>query len=155
MSTLSRLSEDGLLENPSRQLLLDLVTNQPGLSFTELRRATNLASGACQYHLYVLIRSKRIMAIRSGRHVRHYQSASTSWPAAREAACLALPLRRAIWTATRRDPAASAASLSTQFGVSRQTISYHLRLLRGAVRASAASTWPYMGDRKPYGPATS
>lgn len=56
----SSFSRDGVLENMNRKLILKVIKQRGGITFTELKRELNLQNGVLAYHLSLLERNHYI-----------------------------------------------------------------------------------------------
>lgn len=66
----ARTDEEAL--HPRRALLRQRIRESPGMCFSEIKDATEIANGALLHHLRTLERSGEIKAIRDGMRVRYY-----------------------------------------------------------------------------------
>jgi predicted transcriptional regulator len=59
-----------------RKQIYDLIQESPGLHFREIKRRTNLAIGALQYHLNVLEKNNFIRSEKQGKFTRYFKFSS-------------------------------------------------------------------------------
>ena len=64
------------IAEPFREMLLRLISENPGLHFRELQRRTDSAVGKLDYHLYQLERGGRIISRKDAGNVRYFSSES-------------------------------------------------------------------------------
>ncbi len=72
MPMYSRLSRSDLLENDTRSHLLDLISEEPGLSLQQLADRTDAGWGTTVYHLQRLEQAGFIKSRKQGHHRRFY-----------------------------------------------------------------------------------
>lgn len=72
MPLYSRLTQDDLLENDTRSHLLDLISEEPGLSMQQLADQTDAGWGTTVYHLQRLEQAGFIKSRKQGHHRRFY-----------------------------------------------------------------------------------
>lgn len=72
LSLFTRFERDEVLEHRRRNRLFECVQARPGVSFGELRAATDFSPGVLQHHLRLLEQHGLVRRQRSGRHTRFY-----------------------------------------------------------------------------------
>ena len=68
---LSRLGPEDMVEG-RRRALYSQIFDAPGISYTELRDATNIRCGVLQYHLETLERAGFVESVKAGRYRRYF-----------------------------------------------------------------------------------
>jgi len=68
----TRLRRDEVRNQFTRGRLLQFVEENPGASYTRIRRKLSLSNGACAYHLLVLERNGELRRVVQGASVRFY-----------------------------------------------------------------------------------
>lgn len=120
----TRLRPSGVLDQPTRERILALVRERPGVTFGDLRRATGMGAGTLTYHARVLERAGVLHSVPDGQVRRFF-----TLDAGRVAPTPPLD-ERAVQALRERGPM-SAGELARALGVSRQALHYHLkRMLR-------------------------
>lgn len=61
---------ENLAASPMRAAVLQLVTNEPGIMFSELRGRLNCSPGTLQHHVNLLERERFLVSVQSGRRRR-------------------------------------------------------------------------------------
>lgn len=68
----SRLEMDSALEHPKRRALFDYIDENPGTTFRELIRSTDMAAGTARHHLVILIRCEVLVELSVGQTLRYF-----------------------------------------------------------------------------------
>lgn len=68
----SSFSRDGIMENMNRKIILKLIQNRSGITFTEMKRELNLQNGVLAYHLSLLEKNHYIRSFSDGKYKRFY-----------------------------------------------------------------------------------
>lgn len=141
----TRIRGDEALRNEHRQAILDLVRDEPGQSFTDIRRRLGLGNGAAVHHLRVLEREGFIQASRDGLRVR-YVPAGMPLPSTP----YLTDVQRVVWSAIAEQPGRSQMELAQALGLPRATVRYNANVLHrhGLVRVERE------GNHKRHYPAT-
>lgn len=127
----SRFDRSETLGHPTRQRILAIAKERPGLTVSELAAALNSYVGAVAYHLRVLERNKYVRTRRERAGRRIFPSGEAIPPPSTLTGA-----QRKIIEALQETPR-TALELAALLGVSRQGAHYHLRQLEreGHVRA--------------------
>jgi len=124
-----RLSMDEVLENENRNLIIELILENPGIHFNELLRKTNLSPGNLVWHLdiletYKIVTKKRVMNYVS--YFPYYQKNPIS--------NLELKLQKSdltlkILKLVKKNPGTWNSLITEKLKINRKTIAYHLTKL--------------------------
>lgn len=124
-----------LLDNPKAKTILDLVLQNPGISFSGLEKAAGLGHGTVQYHLKRLLNAGLIVAYSYGKRVRYYENHGRHAHDWREHAALQKPELRHLHQWLTGHPRATQAFIlrhAAEWGWKRSATQKYLRLLHGA-----------------------
>lgn len=122
----TRLPPEAVLRQEARRRILLAVEREPGVTFTDLRRALGLSAGGLTHHAGVLERHRLVVSRHEGRARVFYPRARVP-PAAGQR--LGATAQRVLQAARRRHGAALA-DLPALAGVGKSTVSYHVARLR-------------------------
>ena len=61
-----------MAESPSRDRLLKIISENPGIHFREIQRLSGMAVGQTEYHLYQLERSEKVVIREDGKNRRYF-----------------------------------------------------------------------------------
>ncbi len=120
----TRLRRAGLLDHEKRKEIHDRIVAEPGLSFSDLKRRTDLANGALTHHVHTLERAGIIRRERDGFRVRYFVTGTASIVTP-----YATPVEARLLEAVRADPGVSQLVLAERIGVGRDSVAYHARKL--------------------------
>lgn len=146
----SRLARGDALDHATRDRLVALVAERPGITYTGLLRATGWNRGVLLHHAHVLERHRLLQSRREGAHRRFYP-AGERMPAPPDAPATSAEERLLVLLAgeplTQRE-------IAERLGVSQQGASYHLvRLARKGLvherRDGRKRRWERRGGRAP------
>lgn len=119
------INEKNILDNHTRGTLYNLITTNPGTTFSELMGWLGVPHSTLQHHLQMLEEFELIDTRWDSKHV-YYYIAGTKIPS--------MPFKlsksqSAILAAAEENPGASQDELAIETGLVVSTISYHLRKL--------------------------
>lgn len=117
----SRIHRDDALDHARRALILEVVTNQPGVGFVDLRRATGFGSGTLAHHLAVLRQHKLIDTRKRGRRSVYFRQGTTLHDPVQPVDEVLRYLQQA--------PASNATAIAKALQRPRTTIAYQLQQL--------------------------
>ncbi len=124
----TRLKKEEVLDHFVRGQVFGVIKTQPGTNFTEIRDDLGLSNGTLAYHLRTLEMAGFIRSERDGVYKRFF---SANAPPDREGQGIRLSsLQRALLEFLRQNPELPQRDLARQAGVTQQTVSYNLRILR-------------------------
>jgi DNA-binding MarR family transcriptional regulator len=121
------ISRDKLMENDNRKQIVELITSNEGITFTDLMDELGLKNGALAYHLYTLERRRYIKSVKDGKYRRFY-------PRGAKVTGLS-SLEEKIITVIRTNPSISQREIATIIESTPQTVNYNIKKLikRGVV----------------------
>lgn len=128
----ARIHKDEVLEHPVRDDILTTVSDQPGISASELGRRTRCGWGTLVYHLSVLEREKMVWSTREGRHRRYFAQGRVNYSDRDALGLLRNASSRRLADAVRQTPGVIQKDLSHRLGLSPSTIAWHIDRLERA-----------------------
>ncbi len=147
----TRLRRDELLDNATRQQVIEFLIRNPGVTYSQLRDELGLQNGTAMYHLRVLEREELIRARRRGGRVLLYIRGSV---ADREAPPSATA-EEMVEAALEQQPGATQALIAEVSGLSQSRVSRALTELLedGTVVAyrDGRATQYWLSTEDPYG----
>ena len=138
----TRLRKKDILDDFNRGRIMGYVETNPGVHFTDIMRTLDIGSGTLAYHLDVLEKERFIVSRREGVYKLFYPRLWQSKEAPR-----ALPffstgssrknfrpsaLEKKVIDIIEMFPGITQVDIAEQLGISRQSMSYHIRKLRRA-----------------------
>jgi outer membrane protein assembly factor BamB/DNA-binding transcriptional ArsR family regulator len=121
----SRITGDQVLQNKRREQLIQLIEGRPGITFKRLSEASKVRGGSLAHHLATLEREGLVRRQRVGLRMAFY-------PAGAAAAVRQLPSLQAALLRLVGKQTMTQAEAARRLGVSRQSLHYHVSLLRDA-----------------------
>ncbi len=116
----TRLTKETALEHKRRATLFDMVRETPGITFSGLRKRSELGSGTLLHHLRVLEKQGLVRCVRDGLRSRFYVHG-----AAIDGGPYLNQVQRSLVKAIRRYPGSTQKQLSSILGLPRQSLHYH------------------------------
>lgn len=134
------------LTDESKSILLKHINNSPGITYSELQRATGFANGVTAYHLMILEKSRRIKVNRyRTRKSTRYYPLNTTAKESRIIEYLRRPTTRKILLFLLDHDRCTYNDIMQHTKKVRSTISWHLSWLRKAgiitVRSGVIQTY--------------
>ena len=132
-----------LLDNPKAKTILDLVLQNPGISFSSLEKAAGIGHGTMQYHVKRLLNAGLIVAYSYGKRVRYYENHGRHAHDWREHAALQKPELRRLHQWLTSHPRVTQAFIlqhTAEWGWKRSATQKYLGLLHGAQLVSVERT---------------
>lgn len=123
---------EGALDLNSRRRIFDLIQSRPGTYLREMERELGMQVGMLSYHLRVLTEAGMVRAEQEGNHLRYFPSEGFILADRRVLAYLRNRSTRAILLHTLDRGSVSFSDLVTLAGVSKSTLSYHLKRMSAA-----------------------
>ncbi|MDE1882270.1 MAG: winged helix-turn-helix transcriptional regulator, partial [Euryarchaeota archaeon] len=117
---------DELLQQGTRRRIFEAVRANPGISARELQRALHLGWGQTAYHLDQLTRGGALRRERAGGRDRYFPQEMT-WEDRKILLFLRSPAERVLLVEMLASPGLTFAELPSRVGLSRSTVSFHLR----------------------------
>ena len=120
------------LAHPHREMLFNIIKENPGLHFRELQRLSGLATGVLQYHLSYLERKKLIKSVRDGKFLRYFTVFESRFkePVDREMLSLMRrPILSKIINYLREHNKATNKELAEFLGLKPPSICFHMKIL--------------------------
>ena len=115
-------------DHPTRKQILELLTDRPGRSISELCRAIGAGWGTVQHHLYLLAKTGMIRSVMQGRNHRFFNGKD----AAKHLSDVALLMRgrvRQVANAVVEEPGVGQRKLTESIGMSRKVFRQYANLL--------------------------
>ncbi len=131
LALFSRLQKPSLLEHPTRQLIIDAITAQPGIHLNELRRLTGLANGTLRHHVDHLLRND-LLTKRTTEGYTCLFLKSVDRHQLDTAPVLRSKGAQAVLESIRDDPGITGKVVAERLGLSPATVAYHVKRLEGA-----------------------
>ncbi len=122
---------------PTRQAVLDRITQNPGIHKSALQRELGLGWGTISYHLDVLRRQGHVKTMPQGRQLRVFPMAVPD-EHMRWLSALREEVPQGILSSLAEKPGACIEEITADLGLSRRAVRRHLNLLaaQGLVNAS-------------------
>ncbi len=149
----SRFEKDDVLVHNTREQLYQFIRNNPGPSFSDLRRALELSNGTLVHHLRILEMQEFIKPVRDGFRTRFYIRGPRIVPTT-----YLTRTQMAILESIQTHPGLTQKELAQLLGLPRESVFYHARKLEtaGKLRAAKEGKWvryfPQGGDAGPMPP---
>jgi predicted transcriptional regulator len=145
----SRLKKDDVLNNETRQRIMNYIDSNPGVHFKFIQKSFNLASGSAAYHLSVLEREEYIVSRREGFYKRFFskdgatgrispeqynasQITTDSNTTNQDGDNSANNIHDKILTAIRTYPGLTQTELAEQVGLTVTGVNYHVNIMSSA-----------------------
>lgn len=134
----SRFEKDEVLEHNTREQLYQYIRNNPGPSFSDLRRALDISNGTLVHHLRILEMQEFVKGVRDGFRTRFYLRG----PRITMTAYLTRT-QQAILEAIQNHPGLTQKELAGLLGLPRESVFYHTRKLEGVgkLRVAKEGKW--------------
>lgn len=124
----TRLRPEKVLAHPTRARLWELISENPGISYQELRVAAGIGKGNLEHHLAILQRHEKVNRLRSSGRTCYFP-ATQAGAFAHLAALRSKPARR---IALAFQAPASTAQVCRALGLSASAVHFHRRRLLSA-----------------------
>lgn len=121
---------DPLLEHPTRQRLIDLISRSWGICEQELGRATQLGRNNIKYHLYKLNRFGLVQVLRHGRKNHYFPQDMPAKDVQRAIAIVQSDTLRDVAAILKARPDLSWRAMSAQLGITPRGFRYHVERLQ-------------------------
>jgi DNA-binding MarR family transcriptional regulator len=134
----SRFDKDEVLEHNTREQLYQYIRNNPGPSFSDLRRALDLSNGTLVHHLRILEAQEFVKPVRDGFRTRFY----IRGPRVVVTTYLTRT-QQTILEAIQTHPGLTQKELAGLLGLPRESVFYHARKLEtvGKLRIAKEGKW--------------
>jgi Uncharacterized protein conserved in archaea len=116
-----------LLNNKKRRAILDFVTSHPGCTITEISLDTCINRGTVRYHLFLLIRERKIVRKNDGNKMYHFKNGGASPERKQVYGYIRNPRKREILMGILNQPGISNATLAEQLHLDKSSVHRHLR----------------------------
>lgn len=129
----TRLGKSEMLQHAGREDLLQRITREPGICYTDLKRATEMNTGAIVHHLRAMERTSLITSRKEGAFRRFYAMGAV--PAAASGMVRAVPKltpMQARVVALLEEAPLTQAEMAERLGLSQQGMSHHVKALERA-----------------------
>jgi len=124
-----RLTLEEVLENKNRNIIIDLILNEPGIHFNELLRKTGLAAGNLVWHLDILQTYKVIGKKRVGNFIAYFPYYQKNPLSNVDLKLQKSKLTLEILEMIEKEPGIWNNLITKKFKVDHKTIHYHLNKL--------------------------
>jgi len=134
----SRFDKDEVLEHNTREQLYQFIRNNPGPSFSDLRRALDISNGTLVHHLRILEMQEFVKPVRDGFRTRFY----IRGPRVVVTTYLTRT-QQTILEAIQTHPGLTQKELAGLLGLPRESVFYHTRKLEGVgkLRVAREGKW--------------
>lgn len=142
----TRIEKDEVLEHQKREELYRFIRENPGQSFSDLRRELELTNGTLVHHLRILETQEFVKPVRDGFRTRFYIRGPKIVPSS-----YLTRVQQQILDAISGNPGVTQKQLSQILGLPRESVSYHTKQLatKGRLHVRQEGKW-----RHYYPPAT-
>ena len=123
---------DDALDLESRRTIYEMIRSRPGTFLREMERELGMQVGMLAYHLRVLTEAGMIRAEQEGNHLRYFPSDGFIMNDRKAISYLRNRTSRAILIHVLDRGSIGFSELLGPVGVSKSTLSYHLKRLAGA-----------------------
>jgi predicted transcriptional regulator len=125
----TRIKKEYLLDNFTRGEIFGYIKANPGVHFSEIKRALELKNGSLAYHIRALEKRDFIVSKRDRGYKRFYPK--TMKLPARNIREL-IPMQRNIMEIVKESPGISQTNIAEQLDISFQLVHYHVKILLDA-----------------------
>lgn len=125
----SRIRSSKVLDQPVRAQIMHIIQEQPGVDVDTLRRRSDVAWSTARHHLLHLERHDLVRSVRSGAHLIYFAADSPNVQSRQELSILQGRSRRRVAKAVLEHPGITNASIADRLGLSRPSVTHHLRPL--------------------------
>lgn len=127
----ARVPKEQTLEHKGRELLYDLIRNEPGVSTNKLAKDVPFGWSTLTYHLRVLERNEAIVSVRDGRYKRFFDRQSGRFANGRKyvLAVLKNDATYGIAQFIREKPGSSQKEVAGSFNLSPSSVHWHVERL--------------------------
>ncbi|MEE9223890.1 MAG: ArsR family transcriptional regulator [Thermoplasmata archaeon] len=120
------------LELDNRRKIFRFVSENPGAYFREIQSNLELATGVMEYHLAYLVKKRLLSTEKDGKKVRYFVSQEIPHTDKRTLGLMRQKTPRRITVHALLNPNCSFQDLLSEFGISKSTLSFHLKKLERA-----------------------
>lgn len=134
----SRLEKDEVLAHEKREQVYQYIKDNPGPSFSDLRRDLELSNGTLVHHLRILESQEFVRAYRDGFRTRFYLRGPKIVPTA-----YLTRTQQQLLDTIASNPGVTQKELSQLLGLPRESISYHAKRLaaQGQLQVRQEGKW--------------
>ncbi|MBI2077582.1 MAG: winged helix-turn-helix transcriptional regulator [Euryarchaeota archaeon] len=127
----ARVPKEQTLDHKGRELLYDLVKNEPGISTNQLAKEVPFGWSTLTYHLRVLERNEAIVSVRDGRYKRFFDRASGRFSNGRKYILAVLKNDATLGIARfiKEKPGSSQKEVAGTFQLSPSSVHWHVERL--------------------------
>ncbi len=122
---LGRIEE--LLNNKNRRAIIDYIGKHPGCTVTDISFNTRINRGTVKYHLFLLLRERKIVRKNDGNKIYHFKNSGTSPERKQVYGYIRNSRKRQILVAIRDEPGISNATLAERLHLDKSSVHRHLR----------------------------
>jgi len=115
----SKLNASDIFENNYREDILNLITEDPGITLSSITRQLNLKPGTATHHIRILEREEYIKSKKTGKFRRYYRVGikATGFN----------EIQDNILLNVEQNPGISQSEIARELNLSRQLINYHMK----------------------------
>ena len=124
-----RLSLEDVLENENRNIIIDLILNEPGIHFNELLRKIDIAAGNLVWHLDILETYKVIGKRRLGNYIAYFPYYQKNPISNLDLQLSKSKLTLEVLQMIEKEPGLWNSIITKRFKVDHKTIQYHVKKL--------------------------
>lgn len=134
----SRFEKDQVLEHGTREQLYHFIKENPGPSFSDLRRELDVSNGTLVHHLRILEHQEFVKPVRDGFRTRFYVRGPRVIPQT-----YLTRTQQTVLEAIQSNPGLTQKQLSQVLGLPRESVFYHARKLEtaGKLRIQKDGKW--------------
>jgi len=122
---LGRIEE--LLNNKNRRTILEYVSSHSGCTIADISLNTHINRGTARYHLFLLLRERKIVRKTDGNKMYHFKNGGTSPERKQVYGYIRNPRKRQILVAIQNEPGISNTALAERLHIDKSSVHRHLR----------------------------
>ena len=96
-----------LLNNKNRRAIIDYIGKHPGCTVTDISFNTRINRGTVKYHLFLLLRERKIVRKNDGNKIYHFKNSGICLEKKQVFGYIQNPRKRQILAAIQNDPASA------------------------------------------------
>jgi predicted transcriptional regulator len=116
-----------LLNNKNRRAVLEYVSSHPGCTIADISLNTSINRGTVKYHLFLLLRERKIVRKNDGNKMYHFKNGGASPERKQVYGYIRNPRKREILMAIFNEPGISNATLAERLYLDTSSVHRHLR----------------------------
>lgn len=132
MPLYAKIRKDRVLDQKTRETLMELVRTEPGINPQEIRRRTGLGWGTVVHHLRTLEKNRLVMSAREGRYRRFFAVGSVNSSQKPALALMKNAFSSRVLDLIRDHPGISHGELAREANLDPGTVTWHIKRMRDA-----------------------